>query len=61
MKCYYCSKENELEEMMGIRYIFCCEEVQTDYTSLRPRVRESVESQDRFWRKLYLEIKKDSN
>ena len=61
MKCFYCSKENDLEESMGIRYIFCCNEVQTDYTSLRPRVKETVEANDRFFRKLYLEVIKCRN
>ena len=47
MKCFYCAKDQELEQAIGIRYIYCCNEVQTEYTSLRPRVREFVEEQDK--------------
>lgn len=45
MKCEKCGKLHQSEEIkgtLGMKVIFCCEKVQVDLNSLRPKVRESV-------------------
>lgn len=63
MKCIKCGEESipvEIKGALGIRVIYCCNEYHVDYDSLRPKVREVLLEEDKFWKDLAFELGKFS-
>lgn len=59
MKCKMCKKKIQSVEIrgtLGMRTGYCCSEIQVDIDSLRPKVRECVIEEEKFWRDLAFEL-----
>lgn len=59
MKCKMCKKEiisEEIRGTLGMRTGYCCGDVQADIDSLRPKVREVLIKDEKFWKGLTNEV-----
>lgn len=52
MKCMFCNQDSTTQEVRSINYIFCCNEIQIENSSLRPIIQNSIFEESKFFQKL---------
>ncbi len=52
MKCNYCRQDMKTKEVRTIEFIFCCNEIQIEHSSLRPNVQKTILERDHFFQEL---------